>query len=262
MAEPPPLPAAGAIPPALAKIAIVDLRTGLATILFISFLTQLWARIAGDGGLVPTVEELVEEVAIIFGMHGDGTLSATGVLIVTKTNGVPFGPFATGTDAADLTGTLSPDRIADGTLPYVKLVDTTQAALLGADAAGPVVEITIGAGLSLLVGVLAFDGATVDDGTIPYEKLVDTAGAALLGADAAGPVTQISVGRGLVLATNSLKAQDPIVAVAALGTATAGLRAFVTDSNVVAAGNFGNVVAGGGANFVPVFADGAAWRIG
>lgn len=36
----------------------------------------------------------------------------------------------------------------------------------------------------------------------------------------------------------------------------------VSDSSVVAAGNFGNVVAGSGANIVPVFSDGTNWRIG
>jgi hypothetical protein len=41
-----------------------------------------------------------------------------------------------------------------------------------------------------------------------------------------------------------------------------GARAFVTDGSVVAAGNFGTVVAGGGANNVPVYDDGINWRIG
>jgi len=39
-------------------------------------------------------------------------------------------------------------------------------------------------------------------------------------------------------------------------------RAFVNDSTVAAAGNFGAIVAGGGANIVPVFSDGTNWRIG
>lgn len=39
-------------------------------------------------------------------------------------------------------------------------------------------------------------------------------------------------------------------------------RAMVTDGSVVAAGNFGTVVAGAGTNAVPVYCDGAAWRIG
>jgi len=45
-------------------------------------------------------------------------------------------------------------------------------------------------------------------------------------------------------------------------TAGAGTRAFVSDSSVAAATNFGAVVAGGGANKVPVYSDSANWRIG
>jgi hypothetical protein len=44
--------------------------------------------------------------------------------------------------------------------------------------------------------------------------------------------------------------------------AAVGNRAFVTDSTVAAAGNFGAIVAGSGANSVPVYSDGASWRIG
>lgn len=48
--------------------------------------------------------------------------------------------------------------------------------------------------------------------------------------------------------------------VAGLGSAsTAGQRTFVTDANAT---TFHSVVAGGGANFVPVFSDGTDWRIG
>lgn len=45
----------------------------------------------------------------------------------------------------------------------------------------------------------------------------------------------------------------------AAATAGAGARSFVTDSNAT---TFNNVVAGGGANGVPVFSDGTNWRIG
>lgn len=48
----------------------------------------------------------------------------------------------------------------------------------------------------------------------------------------------------------------------AAGTAGAGARAFVTDSSVAATGNFGNIVAAGGANGVPIYSDGTNWRIG
>ena len=52
------------------------------------------------------------------------------------------------------------------------------------------------------------------------------------------------------------------VAVASLPGLLAGSRAFVNDSSVGAAGNFGAIVAGGAANFVPVWCDGTNWRIG
>lgn len=47
--------------------------------------------------------------------------------------------------------------------------------------------------------------------------------------------------------------------VAQLPTGAAGMRGFVTDAN---ASTFNSVVAGGGANKVPVFHDGTSWRIG
>jgi len=49
--------------------------------------------------------------------------------------------------------------------------------------------------------------------------------------------------------------------VAGLPTGAAGMRAYVTDSTVVASGNFGATVVGGGANTVPVFHDGTNWII-
>jgi hypothetical protein len=52
--------------------------------------------------------------------------------------------------------------------------------------------------------------------------------------------------------------------VAGLPTAASAQAAmmFVSDSTVAAAGNFGAIVAGGGANIVPVYSDGTNWRIG
>lgn len=41
-----------------------------------------------------------------------------------------------------------------------------------------------------------------------------------------------------------------------------GIRTFISDANLVALGNFGATVAGGGSNTVPVYSDGANWCIG
>lgn len=50
-------------------------------------------------------------VATDVAMSGDATLANTGAISVTKTGGVSFGYFATGTDAANLTGTLASARL-------------------------------------------------------------------------------------------------------------------------------------------------------
>lgn len=50
-----------------------------------------------------------------------------------------------------------------------------------------------------------------------------------------------------------------VAALPAAATAGAGARAFVTDANAT---TFASVVAGGGANGVPVYSDGTNWRIG
>ena len=57
--------------------------------------------------------------------------------------------------------------------------------------------------------------------------------------------------------------ETPAVTVASLPAATtAGIRRMVSDSSVAASGNFGAIVAGSGANVVPVYSDGTNWRIG
>jgi hypothetical protein len=50
-----------------------------------------------------------------------------------------------------------------------------------------------------------------------------------------------------------------VAALVAAATAGAGARAVVTDANAT---TFHAIVAGGGANVVPVFSDGTNWRIG
>ena len=48
-------------------------------------------------------------------VSGDCTTSGTLAVTCTKTNGTAFGAFATGTDAGQLTGTISPSRFNNGT---------------------------------------------------------------------------------------------------------------------------------------------------
>jgi hypothetical protein len=51
-------------------------------------------------------------VATDVALSGDATLANTGAITVTKTGGAAFGSFATGTDAANLTGTLGSARLS------------------------------------------------------------------------------------------------------------------------------------------------------
>ena len=57
--------------------------------------------------------------------------------------------------------------------------------------------------------------------------------------------------------------QFQVMAVASLPAATtAGLKAYVNDANLAATSNFGAIVGNSGSNVVPVYSDGANWRIG
>jgi hypothetical protein len=75
---------------------------------------------------------------------------------------------------------------------------------------------------------------------------------------------------GMVLdSSQKLSVSGPVKTVAttiallgSAATAGAGARAFATDGNLVASGNFGAVVGGSGANAVPVYSNGTNWCIG
>jgi hypothetical protein len=66
-----------------------------------------------------------------------------------------------------------------------------------------------------------------------------------------------------IVANNIIRTQpitfSSLPAAATIGT---GARAFITDANLAAATNFAAQIAGGGSNNVPVYSDGANWRIG
>ena len=64
-------------------------------------------------------------------------------------------------------------------------------------------------------------------------------------------------------ATGVLKQTGVTVAtLPAAATAGAGARLFVTDANATMTAGIGAIVAGAGANNVPVYSDGTNWRIG
>ena len=71
------------------------------------------------------------------------------------------------------------------------------------------------------------------------------------------------VGNGSQL-TGNISAKTFVTTPVALAnlTAIAGARAFVSDGNLAAAGNFGAQIGNAGSNVVPVYSDGANWYIG
>jgi hypothetical protein len=79
--------------------------------------------------------------------------------------------------------------------------------------------------------------------------------------DASGAVSSFIIGPDTI--TSFLQMVGKIWTVATLPPVdVAGSRGFVSDSNAALAAGHGNIVAGGGANFVPVYNDGTDWRIG
>jgi Concanavalin A-like lectin/glucanases superfamily len=83
-----------------------------------------------------------------------------------------------------------------------------------------------------------------------------TPGAIITGTGTTGNITGANV-----ISANTF--QSTVVAFNQLPSATTpGLRAFINNGNLVAVGNFGAQVDGSGANYVPVFSDGANWCIG
>jgi hypothetical protein len=87
-----------------------------------------------------------------------------------------------------------------------------------------------------------------------YVKLANTGNIVINSNDSAGNIAQWSFE-----VTGAL--HSPTVDFANLIPA-AGARAFVNNANLVAAGNFGAQISGGGSNTVPVWSDGTNWYIG
>jgi hypothetical protein len=56
--------------------------------------------------------------------------------------------------------------------------------------------------------------------------------------------------------------ESPVLTIATLPAPVAGGKAFISDSSLPAAGNFGQIAITGGSIVVPVWSDGLDWRIG
>ena len=96
---------------------------------------------------------------------------------------------------------------------------------------------------------------------VTYGNSISIAGNINAGNIITGTGTTGNITGANVIAANTF--QSTVVAFNQLPSATTpGLRAFINNGNLVAVGNFGAQVDGSGANYVPVFSDGANWCIG
>lgn len=105
-------------------------------------------------------------------------------------------------------------------------------------------------------------GTGIADNSIAYSKLVNATGGRVLGATGAGAIGALTVAAPLSLAGGGMLytfVGPTAVLVSALGAATAGKRAFVSDATAPA---FGSPVVGLGAVYTSVFADGSNWIVG
>lgn len=181
------------------------------------------------------------------------------------------------------TGSLN---IAIGPLVLLEAETPTENVVIGQEAAKNVTDLTS----SVVIGAFAVgssSGAPANIVAIGRNALLNCTGDGntAIGAGASSTITNLINTTALGAGANPTKSDQAVIgndnvvevilpritipnlvyAVGGLPTAASvgvGARAFVSDSNVPAAGNFGAVVVGGGANKVPVYSDGTNWRIG
>ena len=85
--------------------------------------------------------------------------------------------------------------------------------------------------------------------------------------ETSGAAGDLTLTNGNISGANVVSAttfKNTVIAFSALPPAaiSQGSRAFINDANLVTIGNFGAEISGGGANFAPIFSDGANWCIG
>ena len=156
-----------------------------------------------------------------------------GNLILSGAGGSYFAKAAQATNAETVSNAAQPNITSTGTLTAVTVT--------GNVAAGNV------SGTGGVFTYVSGDGANLTN--------ITTVGT-LTALEVTGNIT----GQSYVSAATALQTTPVVVAsLPAAGTAGAGARAFVSDANDIV---FNAVVAGTGANNLPVFSDGTDWRIG
>jgi hypothetical protein len=152
-------------------------------------------------------------------------------------------------------------RISWGADTFISRPSTRVIQFGDANAASPAAAYTIRA-----QGSRGGTDTNVAGASINYSSGLGTGTGALSQLNLQSPVAAAS-GTTQQTATTGLSIKDgvtlhPVRTVATLPTGEAGMRSFVSDANTTMTLGIGMVVAGGGANTLPVFHDGSNWRIG
>jgi hypothetical protein len=105
---------------------------------------------------------------------------------------------------------------------------------------------------------------TIGGSTNPnkFVRLNSTGSLEIINSAYSNTILGLSDGGNLTVFGYAKTTATTITLLGSASTAGAGARAFATDANLVAEGNFGVAVGGSGSNAVPVYSDGTVWRIG
>ena len=214
-------------------------------------------------------------VVTLLNAFGSNTITTTGVIA-----GVGSG--LSGLAGANVTGEVTFAATANavaganvsGTVPLATTSGTVStAAQPNITSTGTLTSLTVTGALGVTTGIITGDGGGISNvvaanisGTVNTAVLAqEVINSAQPNIGSVGTLSTLLVsgnitGQSYISATTAIQTTPVVVAsLPAAGTAGAGARAFVSDANDTA---FNAVVAGAGANNLPVFSDGTDWRIG
>lgn len=211
--------------------------------------------------LIDIEPQFIGSVFVGYAAGGQSPASAPILNRVTTTDSPPLGGIVTNYAwSTAQAGTAHPAFMrrsqqfySDAAGDWLNLGDTLQCAMpVAGRVYAPWTFRDVNAGSPLDAAAI---GVSYDTTTNSYEIVL---GAAVSGSGTF--VEKLRLGKNVI--TASVPMRTPVLTVAALPAASAankGGRAMVTDANAT---TFNSIVAGGGANIMPVFSDATNWRIG